>query len=262
MVSGKVEELVKGEVKRTFNHEFLNRLDEIILFLALSEADMIQILELMVTQLNTNLAQKSITISVDEDAKKWILEKTVGDRSYGARPLRLALQRYIEDPLSEALIGGLIMDRPAFLDVYIMNPSRSTIRSGRSTTPSSPRTSRATPSACSTAARASPLSSWCSPLTISRPASMAAKMCARNSAGSAPPCGATPTSNAVGVKCSADPTSATIGARHPRCGNTSETRLPSKARSTTATISSRPYCITPCAVFAWRSFKKPSVKIA
>src|SRR5206468_13115728 len=51
MISDKVEELVKGEVKRTFNPEFLNRLDEVILFNALSEADLIQILELMVTQL-------------------------------------------------------------------------------------------------------------------------------------------------------------------------------------------------------------------
>src|SRR5260221_1396043 len=56
MVSDKIEELVKGEVKRTFNPEFLNRLDEIIIFGALSETDLIQILELMVMQFNTNLA--------------------------------------------------------------------------------------------------------------------------------------------------------------------------------------------------------------
>ena len=59
MVSEKVEELVKGEVKRTFNPEFLNRLDEIILFLALGESDLIQILELMVNQLNQNLGPES-----------------------------------------------------------------------------------------------------------------------------------------------------------------------------------------------------------
>jgi ATP-dependent Clp protease ATP-binding subunit ClpC len=121
LVMEKIEELVKGEVKRTFNPEFLNRIDEVILFQSLSDADLIQIVDLLVNQLNANLAQKSITISVDEEAKKWILEKTLVDRSYGARPLRRALQRYIEDPLSEALIGGLIMDRPAFLEVYILN---------------------------------------------------------------------------------------------------------------------------------------------
>ena len=119
LVADKVEELVKGEVKRTFNPEFLNRLDEIIIFQALTDADLIQILELLVQQLNINLAQKAITLSVTEEAKKWILERTMVDRSYGARPLRRALQRYVEDPLSEALIAGNIADRPAFLEVYL-----------------------------------------------------------------------------------------------------------------------------------------------
>src|SRR5208282_5974536 len=119
IVSDKVEELVRNEVKKTFNPEFLNRLDEVILFQSLSDADLIQIVELLVGQLNANLAQKSITISVTEEAKKWILEKTLVDRSYGARPLRRALQRYVEDPLSEALIAGQISTRPAFLEVYL-----------------------------------------------------------------------------------------------------------------------------------------------
>ncbi len=121
LVMDKVEELVKNEVKRTFNPEFLNRVDEIILFHSLSDADLIQILELLVQSLNTNLVQKAITISVTDDAKKWILEKTLVDRSYGARPLRRALQRYVEDPLSEALIAGHLAERPAFLEVYLEN---------------------------------------------------------------------------------------------------------------------------------------------
>ncbi len=121
LVMDKVEELVKNEVKRTFNPEFLNRVDEIILFHSLSDADLIQILELLVQSLNANLVQKAITISVTDDAKKWILEKTLVDRSYGARPLRRALQRYVEDPLSEALIAGHIAERPAFLEVYLEN---------------------------------------------------------------------------------------------------------------------------------------------
>ena len=76
MVLDKMEELVKGEVKRTFNPEFLNRLDEIIIFTSLSDADLMQILELLVQQLNTNLVHKAITIIVTDDAKQWILEKT------------------------------------------------------------------------------------------------------------------------------------------------------------------------------------------
>ncbi len=58
---------------------------------------------------------------MNDDAKRWILEKTVTDRSYGARPLRRALQRFVEDPLSEALIAGGIAERPAFLEVYLEN---------------------------------------------------------------------------------------------------------------------------------------------
>ncbi|WP_158941399.1 ATP-dependent Clp protease ATP-binding subunit [Granulicella sp. S190] len=121
MVLDKMEELVRGEVKRTFNPEFLNRLDEIIIFTSLSDSDLLQILELLVQQLNVNLVHKAITISVADDAKKWIIEKTAGDRSYGARPLRRALQRFVEDPLSEALIGGGIVERPAFIEVYMEN---------------------------------------------------------------------------------------------------------------------------------------------
>ncbi len=119
IVLEKMEEMVKGEVKRTFNPEFLNRLDEIIVFSALSDADLMQILELLVQNLNANLVHKAITISVNDEAKKWILDKTLVDRTYGARPLRRALQRYVEDPLSEALIAGQITQRPAFLEVYL-----------------------------------------------------------------------------------------------------------------------------------------------
>src|ERR1700709_695438 len=123
MVLDKMEELVRGEVKRTFNPEFLNRLDEIIIFTSLSDADLMQILELLVQQLNVNLVHKAITISVTDEAKKWIIEKTASDRTYGARPLRRALQRFVEDPLSEALIAGGIVERPAFLEVYMRNNS-------------------------------------------------------------------------------------------------------------------------------------------
>ena len=104
----KMEELVKSEVKRTFNPEFLNRLDEIIIFTSLSDADLMQILELLVQQLNANLVHKAITISVTDDAKKWILDKTLRPHVWGAAsaPGSAAL---VEDPLSEALIAGGIV---------------------------------------------------------------------------------------------------------------------------------------------------------
>ena len=117
-MAAQTEELVRAEVKRVFNPEFLNRLDEIILFNALTDEDLIQVIQLMVGQINENLANKEISITLSPQAEKWILEKTCRDRSYGARPLRRALQRYIEDPLSEALIQGALT-RPAFLEVFL-----------------------------------------------------------------------------------------------------------------------------------------------
>ena len=121
VVLEKMQEMVMSEVKKTFNPEFLNRLDEVIVFTSLSDADLMQIMDLLVQGLNKNLVHKSITLTVRDDAQRWILEKTLVDRSYGARPLRRALQRFIEDPLSEALIAGLIAERPAFLEVYLEN---------------------------------------------------------------------------------------------------------------------------------------------
>jgi ATP-dependent Clp protease ATP-binding subunit ClpC len=116
----KAEELVMSEVKRLFNPEFLNRLDEIIVFNALNDNDLIQILDLLVGQMNQNLTQKNISLTLAPEAARWILDKTCVDRSYGARPLRRALQKYVEDPLSEALIQGEIHP-PAVLEVIVEN---------------------------------------------------------------------------------------------------------------------------------------------
>jgi ATP-dependent Clp protease ATP-binding subunit ClpC len=116
----KAEELVMSEVKRLFNPEFLNRLDETIVFNALTDNDLIQILDLLVGQMNQNLTQKNISLTLSPEAARWILDKTCADRSYGARPLRRALQKYVEDPLSEALIQGEIHP-PAVLEVIVEN---------------------------------------------------------------------------------------------------------------------------------------------
>jgi ATP-dependent Clp protease ATP-binding subunit ClpC len=113
-----MDEMVMGEVKRVFNPEFLNRLDEIILFNPLTDDDLRRIIDLLVGQINDTLIHRQVQIVLTPEARQWILDKTCGDRSYGARPLRRALQRYVEDPLSEALIqGGL--QRPATLEVHV-----------------------------------------------------------------------------------------------------------------------------------------------
>jgi len=102
----KVEEEVMHAVHQTFNPEFLNRLDEIIIFRPLSDDDLLKIVDLMVSQLNKTMANVGIEARLTDEAKRWIVEKTCSDRSYGARPLRRALQKYVEDPLSEAIIQG------------------------------------------------------------------------------------------------------------------------------------------------------------
>jgi len=117
-VPAKVEDQVLSEVKKAFNPEFLNRLDETILFSPLGDEDLIRIIDLLVDQINKNLGTKGIKIRLASSAAKYILEKTCGDRSYGARPLRRALQKYVEDPLSESLIQGTLV-HPADFEVYL-----------------------------------------------------------------------------------------------------------------------------------------------
>src|ERR1700739_1053564 len=113
-----MEEMVMNEVKRVFNPEFLNRLDEVIIFNPLGDEDLLRIIDLLVGQMNDTLIHRQVQVVLTPEARQWILDKTCMDRSYGARPLRRALQRYVEDPLSEALIqGGL--QRPATLEVYV-----------------------------------------------------------------------------------------------------------------------------------------------
>jgi ATP-dependent Clp protease ATP-binding subunit ClpC len=114
----KMEDAVMQEVKRLFNPEFINRLDETIIFNSLSNDDLAKIVDLMVAQLNENLVHKRLTVSVTDDAKQWILEKACKDKNYGARPLRRAIQRYIEDPLSDALIQGQLKEL-SNVEVYL-----------------------------------------------------------------------------------------------------------------------------------------------
>jgi ATP-dependent Clp protease ATP-binding subunit ClpC len=102
----KLEEMVMTAVRQTFNPEFINRLDEIIIFDELGDEELLDVLQLQVDQINGTMSNHGFIVRLADDAKRWILHKTCADRSYGARPLRRALQKYVEDPLSEALIQG------------------------------------------------------------------------------------------------------------------------------------------------------------
>src|SRR5687767_12896136 len=112
-----VTEMVLGEVKKTFNPEFINRVDEIIVFEPLSDDDLRRITLLLVDGLNQHLAQRQLSIRLTPEVIDWIIEQTCKDRSYGARPLRRAIQRFIEDPLSEELIRGHL--KGGDIEVYL-----------------------------------------------------------------------------------------------------------------------------------------------
>jgi ATP-dependent Clp protease ATP-binding subunit ClpC len=99
-------EIVQRELKNSLNPEFINRVDEIIVFDALSDDDLMAITRLMIGQLNASLAEKGIRLSLTDEAYRWLIDRTCGDRSYGARPLRRAIQKNIEDVLSESIILG------------------------------------------------------------------------------------------------------------------------------------------------------------
>ncbi len=106
----KLEELVMSQVRQTFNPEFINRLDEIIIFDQLLDGELLEVIELQIEQINKTMVRHGLEVRLTAEAKRWILDKTCADRSYGARPLRRALQKYVEDPLSEAMIQGQLSE--------------------------------------------------------------------------------------------------------------------------------------------------------
>ncbi len=104
----KLEEQVMAEVKQAFAPEFINRLDETIMFDELSTEDLARVVDLQIEELNKILAKQNVSLTMTKDACNWLIEKTCGDRTFGARPLKRALQKYVEDELSEAMIQGRI----------------------------------------------------------------------------------------------------------------------------------------------------------
>ncbi len=96
---------VMGELKKTFNPEFLNRIDEIVVFHQLSKEHLVRIVEILTDEVNHRLTEKGIQLELDEDVKKWLIEEGYQPH-YGARPMRRCVQKYIEDPLSEELLRG------------------------------------------------------------------------------------------------------------------------------------------------------------
>jgi len=109
-------EAVFDEVRRTFPPEFLNRVDELVMFLSLDDDELLKIVRLLVGEISRNLESRRIHLQITDDAARYIVERGLSDRNYGARPLRRALQQFVEDPLSDALIQHKL---PAATDLEV-----------------------------------------------------------------------------------------------------------------------------------------------
>jgi ATP-dependent Clp protease ATP-binding subunit ClpC len=109
---------VMGELKKVFRPEFLNRIDDVIVFHKLTKEEIKEIVELLLRRIRGSLAERELQLELTEGAEDYLVEKG-WDPSMGARPLRRAIQRYIEDPLADFVLraelipGGTVMVEPA-----------------------------------------------------------------------------------------------------------------------------------------------------
>jgi ATP-dependent Clp protease ATP-binding subunit ClpC len=105
----RVREKILEESKRVFRPEFLNRLDDLIVFRSFTKPDLIQILSLEVEKVLERLRKKNLRLELDEKAKDLLVEKGY-DPQYGARPMRRAVERFFEDPLAEEILKGALRE--------------------------------------------------------------------------------------------------------------------------------------------------------
>jgi ATP-dependent Clp protease ATP-binding subunit ClpC len=101
----KMREKIMDEAKRQFRPEFLNRLDDVIVFRSLTKPDLIQILDLEIKKVMERLKGKNLQLNLDDKAKDFLVEKGY-DPTYGARPMRRSVERFLEDPLAEEILKG------------------------------------------------------------------------------------------------------------------------------------------------------------
>jgi ATP-dependent Clp protease ATP-binding subunit ClpB len=104
-----VRDEVMGELKSRFRPEFLNRLDDVILFHRLQRTEMGAIVDIQMKRLLKLLADRKITLDMDDPARAWLANRGY-DAAYGARPLKRVIQRYVQDPLAEQILAGGIKD--------------------------------------------------------------------------------------------------------------------------------------------------------
>jgi ATP-dependent Clp protease ATP-binding subunit ClpC len=101
----KMKQMLKQEMERNFRPEFLNRVDDIIVFRALTQADLRNIIDIELAKVSKRLKEKNLTLVMSDEAKDFLIEKGTS-LEFGARPLRRAIEHLLEDPLSEQLLRG------------------------------------------------------------------------------------------------------------------------------------------------------------
>ncbi len=104
-----IKDKVTSEMKKVFNPEFLNRIDEVVIFCQLTEEDVYKIVELMIDKINDRLKEQNIELEPTEDVYKFLLKEGYNP-AYGARPMRRTIERYIEDQLAEEILKGNFSD--------------------------------------------------------------------------------------------------------------------------------------------------------
>ena len=97
------------EVKRLFNPEFINRVDELIVFHQLNKENVVKIVDLVVEEMLAKVSDRKIEINLTKTAKEFIAEKGF-DQQFGARPLKRTIQKYVEDPNAEEMLKGNFSD--------------------------------------------------------------------------------------------------------------------------------------------------------
>ncbi|MDQ8198385.1 ATP-dependent Clp protease ATP-binding subunit [Pelagicoccus enzymogenes] len=100
---------VMDEAKKVFKPEFLNRINDLIVFHSLARKDLVKIVDLEIAKLQKRLDDKEIKMTLEPDAKELLIDEGY-DEKYGARPLRRSIERFLEDPLAEALLGGQVQE--------------------------------------------------------------------------------------------------------------------------------------------------------
>ncbi len=106
----KMRDAIHTELKKAFNPEFLNRIDDTVVFHSLEEKHLGKIVEILLDELNVRLIEKGIELQVTDELKQWLV-KTGYEPLYGARPMRRCIQKNIEDPLSEEIIKGRFKEK-------------------------------------------------------------------------------------------------------------------------------------------------------